>query len=89
MFNVVELCRELLDVIPLVDSLKGAAISIRWLCDQLSTPAPNADEVTLEQSAHGFILALIGSFLFAGQEGSACPYVFSPTATRFDTDCGV
>ena len=36
-FDVVELYQELLDVIPLVDALKGFITSIRWLCDQLST----------------------------------------------------
>ena len=68
-FEVAELCRELLGVIPPADALKGSAISIRWLCDQLSTPTPEADEVILERSAHGFILALIGSFLFADKKG--------------------
>ena len=64
-----ELCLELLGVIPPADALKGVAISIRWLCDQLSTPALDADEVTLEWSARGFIIALMGSFLFADKKG--------------------
>ena len=45
-FDVAELCRELLGVIPPADVLNGSAISIRWLCDQLSTPAPDVDEIT-------------------------------------------
>ena len=45
-FDVAELCRELLGVIPPADVLNGSFISIRWLCDQLSTPAPDVDEVT-------------------------------------------
>ena len=36
-FDVAELCRELLGVTPPADALRGSAISIRWLCDQLST----------------------------------------------------
>ena len=68
-FNVVKLCLDLLGVIPPVDALKGVDISIWWLCDQLSTPTPSVDEVTLEQSAHGFILALMGSFLFVDKNG--------------------
>ena len=68
-FNVAELCGELLSVIPPTDALKGSAISIRWLCDQLSTPAFDTNEVTLERSTHGFILALMGSFLFADKKG--------------------
>ena len=68
-FNVAELCGELLSVTPPVDALRGSAISIRWLCDQLSTLAPNADEVTLERSTLDFILALMGSFLFADKKG--------------------
>ena len=64
-FDVAELCGELLDVTPPVDALRGSSISIRWLCDQLSTLAPDAYEVTLERSARGFILALMISFLFA------------------------
>ena len=47
-FDVAELCGELLVVIPLADALIGSAISIWWLCDQLSTPAPDVDEVALE-----------------------------------------
>ena len=60
-FDVAKLCRELLGIIPPADALKRGTISIRWLCDYLSTPAPNAYEVTLERSARGFILALMGS----------------------------
>ena len=67
--DVVELCEELLNVTPSVDALRGSAICMQWLCDQLSTPTSNADEVTLEQGVRGFILALIGSFLFADKKG--------------------
>ena len=67
--DVAELCRELLGVTPPAHALRGSAISIRWLCDQLFTPAPDADEVALEQSVCGFILALMGSFLFADKKG--------------------
>ena len=74
MFDVVELCGELLSVTP----LKGSAISMWWLCDQLSTPAPDANEVTLERSARGFILALMGSFLFANKKGMQVHLCFLP-----------
>ena len=67
-FDVVGLCGELLGVTSLADALRGSAISILWLCDQLSTPATDADEATLERSARGFILALMGSFLFADEK---------------------
>ena len=67
MFDVAELCEEMLGVTPPADALRGSSISIRWLCDQLSTPAPDVDEVTLERSACGFILALMGSFLFVNK----------------------
>ena len=77
-FDVVDLCRELLGVTPPVDALKGSAISIRLLCDQLSTPAPDADEVTLERSARGFILALMGSFMFADKKGVHVHLCFLP-----------
>ena len=76
--NVAELCGELLCVTPPADALKGFAISIRWLCDQLSTPAFDTDEVALERSAHGFILALIGSFLFADKKGVHVHLCFLP-----------
>ena len=78
MFDVVELCRELLGVAPPADALKGSAISIWWLCDQLSTPTPDADEVTLEHSVRGFILALMGSFLFANKKGVHVHLCFLP-----------
>ena len=77
-FNVAELCGELLGVTPPADALKGPAISIWWLCDQLSTLAPDADEVTLERSAHGFILALMRSFLFAHKKGVHVHLCFLP-----------
>ena len=76
--DVAELCGELLGVTPLADALRGSAISIRWLCDQLSLPAPDADEVTLERNASGFILALMGSFLFADKKGVHVLLCFLP-----------
>ena len=67
--DVAELCGELLGVTPPIDALKGFAISIRWLCDQLSTLTLDADEVALERSARGLILLLMGSFLSADKKG--------------------
>ena len=78
MFDVSELCEELLGVTPPANALKGSAISIRWLCDQLSTPVPDANEVTLERSARGFILALMGSFLFTDKKGVHVHLCFLP-----------
>ena len=78
MLDVAELCGELLGVIPPVDALKGSAISIWWLCDQLSIPALDADEVTLKRSGRGFILALMGSFLFADKMGVHVHLCFLP-----------
>ena len=77
-FDVAALCEELLGVIPPADAIRGATISLRWLCSQLSTPPPDADEVTLERSARVFILALIGSFLFADKKGVNVPMCFLP-----------
>ena len=78
MFDVAELCGELLGVTPPTDALIRSSISIRWLCDQLSTPAPNADEVTLERSASGFIFAMMGSFLFVDKKGVHVHLCFLP-----------
>ena len=77
-FDVAELCGELLGVTPPADALRGSSISMRWLCDQLSTPPPDADKVTLEQSVRGFILALMGSFLFADKKGVHVHLCFLP-----------
>ena len=77
-FDVEELCGELLGITPPVDALRGSSISIRWLCDQLSTPALDADEVALEQSTRGFILALMGSFLFEHKKGVHVHMCFLP-----------
>ena len=77
-FDVEALCAELLDVIPPADAIRGATISLRWLCLQLSTPPPDADDVTLERCARGFILALIGSFLFADKKGVMVPMCYLP-----------
>ena len=76
--DVAELCRELLGVTPPAYALRGSAISIQWLCDQLSTPAPDADEITLERSAHGFILTLMESFLFTDKKGVHVHLCFLP-----------
>ena len=78
--DVAELCGELLGVTPPVDALResGSAISIRWLCQQLSTLGPHANEVDLERSAHGFILALMGSFLFVDKKGAHVHLCFLP-----------
>ena len=78
MLDVAELCGELLGVTPPTDAFRGSAISNQWLCDQLSTPAPDADEVSLERSARGFILALMGSFLFADKKGVHVHLCFLP-----------
>ena len=77
-FNVTEWCGELLGVTPPTDALRGFSISIRWFCDQLSTLAPDADEVTLERSARDFILALMGSFLFTDKKGVHVHLCFLP-----------
>ena len=68
-FDVLLLCQELLGVIPSPIELKGFAVLTHWLSQQLSTPLIDADEVKLERNAHGFILALLGSFLFADKKG--------------------
>ena len=67
--DVAELCGEMLGVTLPADALRGSAISIRWLYQQLSTPRLDADEVDFERSARGFILALMGSFLFTDKKG--------------------
>ena len=85
MLDVAELCGELLGVTPPVDALKGSVISIWWLCDQLSTPSPDSNEFALERSARGFILALIGSFLFAKNKEVYVHLCFFPTTIRFNT----
>ena len=76
--NVEELCSEPLRVTPPADALRGFAISIRWLCQHLSTQGPDADEVYLERSARGFILALMESFLFADKKGVHVHLCFLP-----------
>ena len=77
-FDVAALCAELLGVIPLADAVRGVTISLRWLCLQLSTPPPDANDATLERCARGFILALIGSFLFADKKGVMVPICYLP-----------
>ena len=76
--DVAKLCGELLGVTPPTDALRGSSVSIRWLCDQLSTPTPDVDEVALERSARGFILLLMGSFLSADKKGVHVHLCFLP-----------
>ena len=71
MFDMAELCGDLLGVTPHTNALRGSSISIQWLCDQLSS-------ITLERSVHGFILALMGSFLFADKKGVHVYLCFLP-----------
>ena len=72
-FDVSELCGELLGVTPPADALRGSTISIWWLCQQLSTLGPD-----LERSARGFILALMRSFMFADKKGVHVHLCFLP-----------
>ena len=73
-------------MIPPPTELQGFSVLTRWLSQHLSTPLPDVDEVTLERSAPGFILALLGSFLFSKKEGYACPPLFPPLTTRFEVN---
>ena len=76
--DVAELCVDLIGVTPPAHALRGSSISIRWLCTQLSTPTPDANEVALERSARGFILELMGSLLFANKKGVHVHLCFLP-----------
>ena len=58
-FDVTSLCQEPLGVIPPSTKLKGSTVSTCWLSQQLSIAPIDANEVTLEHSACGFILALL------------------------------
>ena len=78
MLDVEKLCDELLCVTSPADALRESAISIQWLCQQLSTPTLDADEVDLERSARGFILALMRSFLFTDKKGVHVHLCFLP-----------
>ena len=78
MLDVAKLCGELLGVTPPADALRGLTIYIRWLCQQLSTPGADADEVDLERSTRGFILSLMGSFLFPDKKGVHVHLCFLP-----------
>ena len=77
-FDVSSLCQELLGVIPRSIELQGSVVSTQWLSQYLSTPLTDANEVTLERSARGFILALLGSFLFANKKGLVVHLCFLP-----------
>ena len=66
---MLSLCQELVGVIPSLVKLRGYAISTHWLSQQLLTPPIEANEVTLKRSARGFILSLLGSFIFVDKKG--------------------
>ena len=76
--NVSPLCQELLGVIPLSTELRGSTVSTWWLSQHLLTPSVDAYEVTLEHNAYGFILALLGSFLFEDKKGLDVHLCFLP-----------
>ena len=58
--------------------LQGSVVSTRWLSQHLSTPPIDADEVILERSTRGFILTLLGSFLFGDKKGLHVHLFFLP-----------
>ena len=58
--------------------LQGSVVSTRWLSQHLSTAPVDAYEVTLEHNAHGFILVLLGTFLFAYKKGLHVHLCFLP-----------
>ena len=65
-------------MIPPPIELRGFVVLTRWLSQQLSTPLIDTNEVTLERNACGFILALLGSFLFANKKGLHVHLCFLP-----------
>ena len=65
-------------MIPPSAKLRGSDVSMCWLFQQLSTLPIDVDEVTLERSACGFILALLGSFIFADKKGLHVHLYFLP-----------
>ena len=81
--DVSSLCQGLLGVIPSSTDLRGFALSTHWLSQQLSTPPINVNDVTLERSTRGFILPLLGSFLFADKKGLHVHIYFHPLLQDF------
>ena len=77
-FDVSSLCQELVGVIPPLIELQGSIVLTRWLSQHLSTPLTDVDEVILERSACGFILSLLGTFLFADKKGLHIHLCFLP-----------
>ena len=65
-------------MIPLPVELRGSAILIGWLSQQLLAQVVGAYEVTLEQNARGFIIALLGSFLLVDKKGLHVHLCFLP-----------
>ena len=65
-------------MIPPLAELGGSVVLTRWLSQHLSTPTIDADEVTLECSARGFILSLLGSFIFVDKKGLHVHLCFLP-----------
>ena len=65
-------------MISLPTGLTESVVSTSWLSQQLSTPPIDAEEVTLECSARGFILGLLGSFLFVDKKGLHVHLYFLP-----------
>ena len=78
-FYVSSLCQELLGVIPPLTKIKGYVVSTLWLSSHWLLTLPiDANEVTLESSARGFILALLGSFLVVDKKGLHFHLCFLP-----------
>ena len=65
-------------MIPPPIELRGFVVSTWWLSQHSSTPPANADEMTLERNARGFIIALLESFLFADKKGLHVHLCFVP-----------
>ena len=65
-------------MIPPPIELQGSSILTRWLSQHFLIPPAEANEVTLERNARGFILALLGSFLFEDKKGLHVHLYFLP-----------
>ena len=60
-----DLCGELLGVIPPSDKLDGCCLSMTWLSETFNVLPDDANEVIVQQYARAYILEMLGGSVFA------------------------
>lgn len=83
MMNWRDECERLLGVRPAANDMKGGRVNMQWLQNHFTSIPAGADDVTVQQCTRGYILLLIGGFVFADRSSSHVPVYYLPLFEDF------